>query len=131
MDAFGILGQVNIAAGATYEVLYTVPSIAQTTYSSGNILALPAAEDRVSQVEVTSLIVCNTSGSADTYSIRLLPTAATTPAAKHSLFVATAIAANATHVINMGLVLAPDNTIEVTCATTNRCSFTLMGIVVT
>lgn len=127
MDTYKILGQLNVTTGATYEALYTCPVRAEVTFESATISVQPSVADRNTLTTVSSIIVCNTAG-ADTFSIRLLPTAATTPAAEHSLFVTTAIAANETKILSLGLTLSADNTIEVTCATNARVSFTAMGI---
>ena len=133
MERYKILGQVNVADDAVFETLYTCPVRAETTYtvSGGTTSVTPSAVDVNTQTLVTSIIACNTTALADTFSIRLLPTSGTTPGDEHLLFDIAAIGASETHVLSLGLTLSAGNTLEVTCATSDSISFTATGIEVT
>lgn len=191
-DRFRILSQ-TCPSGTSEVLAYSVPISADTVV--GSVEVAPRSVFRISQVVVTSVIVCNLDSSAHTFRLRLktgaestascdtvdedatvttastaglyygLPvsgtgvTAGSTISAinsstsfelsavatatgsptltfagddnKEFLFYDTSVAANATQVLALGLVLEAGNLIKVRSDDANDLSFTIMGIEVT
>lgn len=103
-----VLGQVNPSA-TTLTTLYTVPA--------------------ATSVVCSTLVVCNQSGSGDTYRISIqVAGAANDP--KQYLYYDTAIAANASATITIGITLGATDVVKVYAGTTTL-SFSLFGVEIT
>ena len=193
-DRFRILSQ-TCPSGTSEVLAYSVPISADTVV--GSVEVAPRSVFRISQVVVTSVIVCNLDSSAHTFRLRLkagaestascdtvdgdatvttastaglyygLPVSASAGVVagstisainsstsfemsvasdatrtgetltfagddnKEFLFYDTSVAANATQVLALGLVLEAGNLIKVRSDDANDLSFTIMGIEVT
>ena len=103
-DSLKVLGQ--LAPSATTETtLYTVPDKSQTT--------------------VSSLVICNRSGSGVTYRINISVAGATT-SNKEYIFYDKALAANATEAHVIGITLNQADVVRVYASSANQ-SFSLFG----
>ena len=103
-DSLKVLGQLAPSA-TTLTTLYTVPSLAQTT--------------------ISSITVCNRSGSGVTYRI-LVSVAGATSANKQYLFYDKALSANSTDTIVIGITLNESDLIKV-YASSGDLSFNAFG----
>ncbi len=106
-DTFKVLGQVNPLA-TTLTTLYTVPAVTQTAGSS--------------------LTICNQT-TAGTFRVAVRPAGATIDP-KHYIAYDTAIAANATIVLDLGITLATTDVVSVYASSASQ-SFGLFGTEVT
>jgi len=105
------LGQLRNAVGGTAESIYS-----------------PAAS---TTAIVKSIVVCNQSGTADTYRI-FLDDDGTTYDATTALFYDVAIDAGESHILNVYWPMPTDaGNLAVSCATTNACTFTAFGLEIT
>lgn len=107
-DTFKVLGQVNPLA-TTLTTLYTVPGAAQTA--------------------VSSLTICNQAASPGTFRVAVRPAGAAIDP-KHYLAYDTAIAANASIVLDLGITLATTDVVSVYASSASQ-SFNLSGTEVT
>ena len=107
-DLLKVLGQVE-PASATWDVLYTVPALKQTT--------------------VSSLIVCDTGGAADTYrvAVDVGGTTGSPPAGNEFIFYDTSINSNTTDKHVIGMTLSEGDVVRVYDANGNL-TFTLFGV---
>ena len=107
-DELKVLGQVEPTA-ATWDVLYTVPSLVQTTASS--------------------LIVCDVGGAADSYRIAIDVggTTGSPPATTEYLFYDTSISSNTTDKHVIGMTLSEGDVVRV-YDTNGNLTFTLFGV---
>lgn len=104
------LGQVRNATGGTAEALYS-----------------PGADETAI---IKSIVVCNTSASADSYRIFLDDDGSVVTEAT-ALFYDVPIGAKETHLINCYLPMDDaTGTLSVSCATTNAVTFTAAGAVI-
>jgi hypothetical protein len=105
------LGQLQNASGGTAESLYS-PGAGETAI-------------------VKNVVVCNTSGSADSFRV-FIDDDGSTYNDTTALFYDVVIAANTTIVLNVLLYMNDaSGNLGVSCATTGACTFTANGIVVT
>jgi len=104
-DTLKVLDQLA-AAATTAETLYTVPATAQTTTSS--------------------LVVCNTSGSAATFRVAIRK-AGETLTTKQYIYYDQALAANSTFASILGMTLGPTDVVTVYASATGL-SFNLFGV---
>ncbi len=107
-DTFKVLGQSNPSA-TTLTTLYTVPA--------------------ATSVAGSSIVVCNQAASAGTFRIAVRPAGASIDP-KHYLAYDTAIAANSSTIIDLGMTLATTDVVSVYASSTNQ-SFNLFGTEVT
>ena len=107
-DTFKVLGQSNPAA-TTLTTLYTVPAVTQAAGST--------------------LVVCNQAASAGSFRVAVRPAGAAIDP-KHYLAYDTAIAANTTVVLDIGITLATTDVVSVYASSTSQ-SFSLFGTEVT
>lgn len=99
-----VLGQSNPSA-TTATTLYTVPAATQTVCST--------------------LVICNQAGSAGTFRVAVRVGGAVLAASQY-LFYDTAIAANSTVTVTIGLTLAATDVVTVYASSANQ-SFALFG----
>jgi hypothetical protein len=107
-DTFKTLGQSNPAA-TTLVDLYTAPA--------------------ATQVAGSSLVICNQAASAGSFRIAVRPAGAAINA-KHYLAYDTAIDANATIVLDLGITLGATDVVSVYASSANM-SFSMFGTEVT
>ena len=104
-DQIKVLGQLDPAA-TTVTVLYTVPNLAQTT--------------------VSSLVICNRSGSAITFRVSVHVAGASADD-KQFLFYDESLAANTTRTVVIGICLSQTDVVKVYASAAN-VSFNLFGV---
>ena len=131
-DVYKTLGQIVAAGSSAWTTLYTVPYPAAVTRGTAEVTPR-AAVDSI-QTLVTSIIVCNTDGSGQTFGISLEGTAADAdppdpgdPGTVNLLFSGAAIATKETLVLSLGLTLAPGDYVKAN-ASDAGVVFTAMGI---
>ena len=130
-DVYKTLGQVVGTTGWTN--LYFIEYPAAVTVGGADVA--PRAVFSSTQTLVTSIIVCNTGGSAQTFSISLEGTTdgedPLTPAAINMLFSGAAVAIGETHVLSLGLTLSAGDYLKVSANAGTAVTFTAMGIEIT
>ena len=128
MDNYKILGRGRPADANALEI-YECPVRSEVVVGTVDAVN-PSAAVRNTQTMVTSIIVCNTGATTD-FSITLLDDTTQTSTVDYALFWDTAIAANTTIALSLGLTLAAGNIIEVISPTAFTITFTAMGIEIT
>lgn len=104
-DAIKILGQLDVSA-TTITVLYTTPDLTQTT--------------------VSSLVICNRSGSAITFRVSVHVAGASADD-KQFLFYNQSLAASTTKTVVIGICLGQKDVVKVYVSAAN-VSFNLFGV---
>ena len=107
---YKVLGR-RASAATTEEELYTVGASTEAV--------------------VSTLVVCNRSGSARSYRIAIKPTAATTLAAEHYIAYDVSIPANDSVALTLGITLAATNAIRVYASASDSLTFTAFGSEIT
>jgi hypothetical protein len=104
-DVIKVLGQLDVSATTT-TVLYTVPNLTQTT--------------------VSSLVICNRSGSGITFRVSIHVAGAGADD-KQFIFYDQALAANTTQTVVIGICLGQADIVKVYASAAN-VSFNLFGV---
>jgi hypothetical protein len=107
---YKVLGR-RASAATTEEELYTVGASTEAV--------------------VSTLVVCNRSGSARSYRIAIKPTAATTLAVEHYIAYDVSIPANDSVALTLGITLAATNAIRVYASASDSLTFTAFGSEIT
>lgn len=107
-NTYKLLGQQN--PGTSWTALYTVPSATSAVLST--------------------VVICNTSASPRTFRVAVVASSATTPTTANGLAYDTAIPANETIIMTMGVTLAASYCLKVYGSTTD-VTFTAFGMEIT